>query len=253
MSTPPLTNIQKAPNTPISQAAMNEIATVRTHDEMTLDFPWDITSPEGIIAFFGAKMQATDADLKKHMYSQQARNAASSAMKDMKGLLDRVGDSGRLEPGTPDYAEFKRLAAEVEGSLGGSADEKALKASIDSALSPGYYEKQFDTFTDTQALADFKAAHPDAHHIEGKDNFDGPVVRTEIWATDHAAKVIDPDTAKGLGTQLTSMTDNYSSANQLEMITVQDLVNQISQITSLASNIVHSFNEAAMGPIANIK
>jgi hypothetical protein len=248
----PASPAQKAPNTPISSQAMNEIANVRTAGEIALDFPWDITSPEGIIAFFGAKMQDTDKDLKKLMYSQQARNAASTAMKEMKNLLDnKVGDSGKLEPGTPDYEEFKRLAAEVEGSLGSSADEKALKASIDSALGPGHYEKDFDLKKDAAALAEFKAQHPDANMTPKSSDLNGAVIVT--MSTENASKAIDAGTAKGLTGQLTSITDNYQTANQLDMVTVQDLVNHISQITSLASNIVHTYNEAAMAPIANLK
>ena len=247
----PAAGAQKAANTPISSTAMNDIANVKTAGEIALDFPWDITSPEGIIAFFSAKMEATNAELKKAMYSQSAHNAANSAMKQMKDLLARhEGDDNRIEPGMKDYDEFKRLAAEVEGSLGASADENALKASIDAALAPGGYQKDFALGKDDAALADFKKQHPDAKMIPN----DAPDhVNVETWSVENADKAIDANVAKEIDGKLTAITDSYQNASQLAMITVQDLCNQISQITSLASNIVHTFNEAAMGPIQNIK
>jgi hypothetical protein len=242
--------VQKFADTPISAAAMNDLSRVKTADEMTLDFPWDITSPEGIIAFFGAKMETTDASLKKLMYSQEARNAASTGMKSMKDLIGSMGDQ-RIEPGTPKYEEFKRLAAEIGPTLGGSADERSVKASIDAMLAPGHFEKQFDVDSDKQALADFKAAHPDAEFVGS--NTVGPKIQTMTFSIENAPQAIDPAAAKDLSSKLTTITDSYTSASQLDMINVQNLVNQISQITSLASNIVRSFNEAAMGPIGNLK
>jgi len=247
----PIVNIQKSADTPISGQAMTDISRVKTADEIALDFPWDITSPEGIIAFFGAKMESTNAELKKAMYSQNARNAANQAMKGMKDLLSKYDGDSKIEPGTPDYDEFKRLAAEVEGSLGASADENSLKASIDSVLAPGHYDKNFDTVNDAKALADFAAAHPDATATpNGETNDLHPILNMAI---ENGPKSITASTAKDLGNKLTTITDGYQNANQLAIINVQDLVNQISQITSLASNIVHSFNDAAMGPIGNIK
>ena len=244
--------VQKAPNTPISANAMADISRVKTADEMTLDFPWDITSPEGIIAFFGAKMQSTDADLKKLMYSQGARNTASTAMTNMKDLLGRhEGDGDRIEPGTKDYEDFKRLAAELEPVLGGSVDEQSLKGAIDAVLAPGHFEKEFDVHADAQALADFTAAHPHATP-KSSSMVDGTHPKV-VMAIENAPQAIDANTAKEIAGKLTSITDSYQRSNQLDMINVQNLVNQISQITSLASNIVHSFNEAAMSPIGNLK
>jgi len=243
------TTVQKAPNTPISAAAMSDLSRVKTADEMTLDFPWDITSPEGIVAFFGAKMESTDASLKKLMYSQEARNAATRGMTQMKTLLNNLGDQ-RLEPGTPQYDEFKRLADEIEPTLGGSADEQSLKASLDAARAPGHYEKQFLVEQDAQALADFQKAHPDATLVKTDGVGGGETVTLSI---ENAPQAVETATVKDLSSKVTSISDSYQSANQLDMINVQNLVNQISQITSLASNIVHSFNEAAMGPIGNIK
>ena len=247
----PIAPTQKFADTPISSQAMNEIAGVKTPGEIALDFPWDITSPEGIIAFFGAKMQDTDKDLKELMLSQQGRNAASTAMKNMKTMLDKVGD-GEIAPGSSDYVEFKRLAAEVEGSMGATADENSLKASLDAALAPGKFHKAFDEVKDQQALADFQKLHPGLQPTKNEaDPNNGTAILT--YDIDSAPLAINSDTAKALSGKVSAMTDSYQTANQIDMISVQNLVNQISQITSLASNIVHSFNEAAMAPIGNVK
>lgn len=240
-------NLQKAPHTPISDAGMAALSHVRTPEAMALDFPWDITSPDGIIAFFGAKMKDTDADLKKLMYSQEARNAVIKDAGLLNSLLAKYDGDKMLMPGTDDFAEFQRLSAEICPALGGSADENAVRASLNVSLNTGHISQYFQK-DDAPGLAKFALAHPSATSspVPGDS-------KQIVMSADDAPNGVSAATCKDIGNKLKTIADSYQQSNQMDTIKVQELVNRISQLTGLASNIVRSFHDAAMGPIGNIK
>jgi hypothetical protein len=240
----PIVNIQKFADTPISNAAMSDLSRVRSPEARALDFPWDITSPDGIIAFFSAQMQSTDASLKKLMYSQEARNGAIKDIGLLNDLLAKYGDKS-LMPGTDDFAEFQRLSAEITPALGGSADENSVRGALDVSLRNGHVDQVFAE-GDAAGIAGFFLKHPSGTK---KDLGLGQV----LCSADDVPSGIDAATCKDISTKLKTIGDSYSQSNQTDMINVQNLVNRIGQITSLASNIVQKYNEAAMGPIGNIK
>lgn len=244
----PLNNIQKFADSPISAAAMNDLAHVRTPEAMALDFPWDITSPEGIIAFFADKMQSADQSLKKLMYSQEGRNAAIKDIGLLNDLLARYDGDKKLMPGTPDFAEFQRLAGEISPAMGGSADENMARGALDPNLNTGHVS-QYLQADDAKGIAAFMLAHPhgtsEAVDIGGQHQV--------LVSADDVPTGIDAATCKDISNKLKTIADSYSQSNQTDMINIQALVNKIGQITGLASNIVKNYNDAAMGPIQNIK
>jgi hypothetical protein len=109
-----------------------------------------------------------------------------------------------------------------------------------------------DTFDldNTGGVQEFYKAHPGAtKQICRPEN--GPQLKFRMTAEDGAG--IAAADAKKFGETLKALSGNMQSENQMDAIRVQELVGRISQIMSLASNILHKFDEAAMGPIANIK
>jgi hypothetical protein len=242
-----LVNIQKYSEMPTSYAGMTALSGVKTPEARALDFPWDITSPEGIIAFFSAKLQETDAGLKKLMYSQEARNAAVKDIGLLNDLLSKYGDKP-LMPGTPDFAEFQRLSGEISPAMGDTADENSVRGALDVNLKTGHVSQTF-VAGDTAAIDAFKKAHPQAT----SQPVELGSVHWVALSADDAPSGVDPATCKDISTKLKTIADSYSQSNQTDMINIQNKVSQIGQISSLASNIVFKFNETAMGLIGNTK
>jgi hypothetical protein len=242
-----IVSVQKAPESPLASSAMGHLSQLRTPEAMALDFPWDITSPDGIIAFFGAKMKDTDADLKKLMYSQEARNAVIKDAGLLNTLLAKYDGDKMLMPGTPDFAEFQRLSAEISPALGGSADENSVRAALDVSLNTGHVSEYFQK-DDAAGRAAFVLAHPSATSspVPGDS-------KQIVLSAEDAPNGVNASTCKDIGNKLKTIADSYQQSNQMDTIRVQELVNRISQLTGLASNIVRSFHDAAMGPIGNIK
>jgi hypothetical protein len=230
----------------MAQGAINFIKADRAAEAAALDFPWDVTSPEGIIAFFGEKLKQTNGDLQKLIRSQENRSKDVKMLETMTAMLAKGED---LKPGSPDWPEFQRLAGLVLPSLGVSDDAKAIAATIADATKSVLIEDSF-RHDNPDGLAAFMKAHPNATQHAIRENGDGPLA-TKVSCYD--GEGLNAASAKELGDKLKALSGNKQSENQMDAIHVQELVGRISQITSLASNILHKFDEAAMGPIANIK
>jgi len=239
-------NQNASPKAHVMQAAAKAIKAEQAADAAALDFPWDVTSPEGLIAFFGEKLKQTNTQLKGLMMAQENRSKLIKDVGLMVGML--VADKD-LKPGSPNWPEFQRLAKLVGPSLGNSDDAMAIRATLEGATAPGNAEQAF-AFGDQKGVDAFLAAHPGAK-ITSVD----PMVQTITWTStgDGPGVGLDAASAKELGAKLKSLSENFQSENQMDSIRVQELVGRISQIMSLASNILHKFDEAAMAPIANTK
>jgi hypothetical protein len=210
-----------------------------------MQFPWDITSPEGLIAFFGEKMKTTNTDLKALMQAQQNRSAVVKNIGLLNALLGTEGKD--LRPGSDNWHEFERLAKLVGPSLGLSDDARALQATLNEAIAPVHAEDTFKRDNDA-GQADFRKAHPHATTVQDPD--DGERVKL---SSDLEGPGLDGGATKELNAKLKALSENLQSDNQMDAIRVQELVGRISQIMSLASNILHKFDEAKMAPIHNIK
>lgn len=233
---------------PTYHAAVNAAKAAHAAEAAALDFPWDVTSPEGLIAFFGEKLKQTNTELKGLMMGQENRSKLVKEVGYMVGML--VADKD-LKPGSPDWPEFQRLATLVEPSLGESDDAKAIRATLRGAVAPGNLEQTF-AFGDQKGMNEFLKAHPGA--TLAADALD-PLKQTVKWVSkgDGPGVGLDAAGAKELGAKLKSLSENFQSENQMDAIRVQELVGRISQIISLSSNILRKFDEAAMAPIGNMK
>jgi hypothetical protein len=248
-----LVNIQKAPNTPISDAAMTELSRVKAAGagDISFDMPWDITSPEGIIAFFGEKIAETNSELRDCMSAQTNRSQVIKDVGLMNGILAKYDGDNKMAPGSPDFLEFQRLANEIGPSLGTSGDAKSIQAALQAATAPSTVETYMEDSEPT-ARAAFQKAHPGCEAIPPQTIPQNPSLTKWKFIT-HDGPGVDGATCKQLSTQLKAMADDLTNDNSQDAIRVQELVNRISQMTSLASNIVHSYDERAMAPIQNIK
>jgi hypothetical protein len=217
----------------------------RAAEAAAMEFPWDITSPEGLIAFFGEKMKSTNTDLKALMQAQQNRSQVVKNIGLMNALLGTDGKD--LKPGSDNWPEFERLAKLVGPSLGLSDDAIAVQATLNQATSPVHAEDTFKRDNEG-GQADFRKAHPHATVVEDPD--DGTRVKL---SSDLEGPGLDGGATKELNAKLKALSENLQSDNQMDAIRVQELVGRISQIMSLASNILHKFDEAKMAPIQNIK
>jgi hypothetical protein len=179
--------------------AIKNLKAEQAADAAAMDFPWDVASPEGLIAFFGEKLRETNTELKGLMQKQQDRSALVNDMGQMIALLGT--DGKELKPDSPNWGEFQRLAALVKPALGESDEANAIRQTMPSATGPG----------------------------------------------------LDGTATKQLGSSLKTLSENLQADNQMDAIRVQELVGRVSQIMSLASNILHKFDEAAMAPIQNVK
>lgn len=233
---------------PSYHAAINAAKAEHAAEAAALDFPWDVTSPEGLIAFFGEKLKQTNTELKHLMMGQENR---SKIIKDVGLLVGMLAADKDLKPGSPDWPEFARLANLVGPQLGESADAKAIRATLACAAAPGDLEQSFK-FGDQKGVDAFIKAHPNATLAEDPIDVLGQTVKY-VSKGEGPGVGLDAASAKELGTKLKSLSENFQSENQMDAIRVQELVGRISQIMSLASNILHKFDEAAMAPIANTK
>ena len=221
---------------PTYHAAINAAKAEHAAEAAALDFPWDVTSPEGLIAFFGEKLKQTNTELKGLIRAQENRGKLIKDVGLMVGML--VADKD-LKPGMPDWPEFERLADLVKGSLGSSADAKAIIATLTDATKGAHTEVSY-AIGNKKGQDEFVAAHP--NHTTKLVAGVPPQV---VMASDVEGAGLDAASAKELGTKLKALSENFQSDNQMDAIRVQELVGRISQIMSLASNILHKFDEAA--------
>jgi hypothetical protein len=248
----PLNNIQKFADTPISNAAMNDLTRVRIpQGPASFDMPFDITSPEGIIAFFQQRISDTNADLRKSIDAQKTRSEVSKQITAMNGILAKYDGDNTMTAGSPDFVEFQRLVNEIAPSLGTSADAESIKSALQAASAPSDVTTWIKGEEPT-ARAAFQKAHPGAEIYPPQTPPQNPSLTDWKFVT-HDGPGVNGATCKQLSTQLKGVADEFTSNNSLDAINVQEYVNRISQMTSLASNIVHSYDERAMAPIQNIK
>ncbi len=209
---------------------------------------WQVTTPEGLIAFFSERLLETNRDLRSLIQGQQSRNDTVKDLTEMQRILAKVKDGQKLEPGSADWNEFQRLLKEVRGSLpqGDVADQ--VGATLDAAQQRVPYDELWADQVKAKAAGDSWGTRYTLEIVPAP----GPV-KWRLKADQGPMQGIGSDTAKDLATKLKNVADNIQGANQMDSVRVQELVSRVGQIMSTASNIVHKFDEARMAAVNNIR
>lgn len=250
-----ITNVQKAPDMPLASSAMAHLSGVRlpSAGSPMLDIPWDISSPEGIMAFFAERIREVNVDLRNSLSVQQNRGTTIKDISMMTAILAKYDGDKKLVPGSDDFVEFQRLAAEIAPNLGAGADAYTIQKALDGATKPTTFEVFIDA-TEVKERVDFQNAHPGGEWWPPQTIPQNcSLSKWRLVAHDGPPAGLDAAACKQLSTQVKAIADGLTTDNSQDAIRVQEYVSRISQLTSLTSNIIHSYDERAMTPIQNIK
>jgi len=221
------------------------MATVRAN-EMAEIQAWQITTPEGLIAFFSERMLETNRDLRNLIQGQTKRNDTVAGLNEMQRILAKVKDKQELKPGTADWNEFERLLKEVRNGLPQGEVADQVEAMLGEAMKGVPYEADWVEYKDAEAAAKsfVGPARIDLQPWTGK---------WKVTADQGPPQGVGAETAKDLATKLKNVADNMQGANQMDSIRVQELVSRVSQIMSTVSNIIAKFDEGKKTAINNMR
>lgn len=209
-----------------------------------------LTTIDGLIAFFSEKIRETNGALRTMLQGQEGRGKVIRALGDLQAILGGIKEGEKLAPGHEKWGEFMTVYDSVKGLLS-DVDRARFDAVLDGAVKRQvpFQTPEGEGWNDYDKAVAFartcKGRCEVEPHIDGKWYVKAP--------EGGPAAGIDPGQAKEVGLKLKNLADELGQQNQGESIRVQELVARIGQLTSLCSNIVAKFDEAKMAPINNLR
>jgi len=207
-----------------------------------------LTTVDGLIAFFGERMRETHAALRSMLQGQDGRTKVMKGLTDMQAILGNLKEGEKLGPGHPKWDEFMKVYNDVKGLLP-EFDRGRVDQLLDGAVQRQRPYKTpdnegWDKEADARALAAQCTGQVTVVEVAGE---------WYVCAEEGPAAGIDQSQAKEISLKLKALGDTLGQENQAEAIRVQEYVARIGQLTSLCSNIVAKFDEARMAPINNLR
>lgn len=221
------------------------MAGVRANEAAAIE-AWQITTPEGLIAFFSERMVETNRDLRNLIEGQTRRNETVKTLNEMQRVLNSVKEGEKIEPGHPKWGEFVDLLEKVRNGLPDSAVANDIDAKLQVA---GARQTPYAV-----EWADKKQAEEVAKQClpEGKVSLASPG-RWLVASANGPAPGLNMEQSKDLATKLKNVAENMQGANQMDSIRVQELVSRVSQIMSTVSNIIAKFDDGKKTAINNMR
>lgn len=203
--------------------------------------PVDLLDPESMMAFFSMQMSNVRGQLSAAMKEQSDRNALATSLQQCEARLSVFADEGVL-PGDPRWDDFERAANDAIAQMGGSeAGGKKLAADLARIKGSGLETKFFETEAEAKAYAKDHGGEAKKIHMYPHDAFIvAPAER-------------DAAAIKGIVGELKAYRDGIQSDNAMNMIRVQQLVENSSQLTNMCSNIMKKLSDMAMASINNMR
>lgn len=207
---------------------------------------WQITTPEGLIAFFSERMLETNRDLRNLIEGQTRRNDTVKSLNEMQRVLNSVKEGEKIEPGHPKWEEFETLLKEVRKGL----PDSAIANDIDARLATAGARQT--PYADN--WADKKTAQSIADQCTGTVALTQlPNGKWQVVATNGPAPGLNMEQSKDLALKLKNVAENMQGANQMDSVRVQELVSRVSQIMSTVSNIIAKLDDGKKTAINNMR
>lgn len=207
---------------------------------------WQITTPEGLIAFFSQRMLETNRDLRGLLDQQTKRNDTVKTLNEMQRILNSVKENEKLEPGSAKWEEFDKLLKESRAGLPESslADEVSARLVQAAQRQTPYADDWADK--DTAAKAGAGCIPP----VVPEPLMNG---KWRVVSANGPAAGLNTNDAKDLATKLKNVADQMQGANQMDSVRVQEAVSRISQIMSTVSNIIAKLDDGKKTAINNMR
>jgi hypothetical protein len=202
----------------------------------------DLLDPESMMAFFSLQMSNVRGQLSTAMKEQDARNQLATSIQKTEARLSDFSESG-IVPGDPRWDDFEAAANQAIEQLGGP-NAGGTKLAEDLARLKGQSPPQF-----FGSQADANAFVKD--HGGVVTEIKGLAPSDTKWLVSPAER--DPAAIKGMVAELKAFRDGIQNDNGVNMIRVQQLVDNSTQLTSMFSNIMKKINDMAMASINNMR
>jgi hypothetical protein len=236
----------------------------------------DLTDPESLISFFANQIQASRTELNSIVAEQQARNDLQLKIGELQSDLSGIADGSGLKPGDPGWDKFVADANAVLPSLDPTSTEaQAIQAAINPTTVPHMANNngdvsniptlEYDTKTEVSADTVPDGAIPagtppdnatNVHYYATGGTYltsDGQKPQYLVtYDMPGPANGMDKDAVSKLKAGLSSEVDSLKNDSQIAMIRVQQYTDQISQATTLLTNILKKLDDTAMAPINNM-
>lgn len=197
----------------------------------------DMLDPDSMLAFFSQQMSDTRSKLGTAMRDQEIRNKRAERLENFQARLQMYAESG-INPAHPDWEEFKKFAASVKAEF---PEGSSVYNLVDRALQVMPNKETNETCAN---IAKAKGAY--VVEQPGKPEEQRYLVVGEYYG-------LDKNGVQSLTSDLKAASSAIQSDNALNMINIQRLVEQSSQITQMCSNIMKKLSDMAQTPINNIK
>lgn len=203
----------------------------------------DLLDPESMMAFFSLQMSNVRGQLGAAMKQQDARNQLATSIQKAEARLSEFTESGIL-PGDPRWDDFEAAANEAIAQLGGKdAGGAKLAADLAQIKGSGTEAKMFNSEADAKA---YLKDHGGTIGTNGDT-----IPSAQVWCVTPAVR--DPAAIKGMVGELKAFRDGIQNDNAMNMIRVQQLVENSSQLTNMCSNIMKKISDMAMVSINNMR
>ena len=194
----------------------------------------DLLDPEAMLAFFSQQMSNVRGQLAVAMKGQEARNLKAQTIQSLEASLVGFQEKG-IKPSDDKWPEFLKTVEEAKVALGEGAtkglDEMIAKATKPSAQVMG----KEDAEAAVKAGATMENLSPGVYKVSG------------------VPAGLDKNDVGQFSAQLKAFRDGINNDNAMNMIRVQQLVENSSQLTNMASNIMKKLSDMAMSPINNMR
>lgn len=207
---------------------------------------WQITTPEGLIAFFSERMLETNRDLRNLIEGQTRRNDTVKTLNEMQRVLNSVKEGEKIEPGHPKWEEFVTLLEQVRNGLPDSAVANDIDAKLKTA---GTRQSPYAVEWADKDVADKVALQCEP---KGKVTMASPG-RWLVSSATGPAPGLNMEQSKDLALKLKNVAENMQGANQMDSVRVQELVSRVSQIMSTVSNIIAKLDDGKKTAINNMR
>ncbi|MBX3190319.1 MAG: hypothetical protein KF819_25190 [Labilithrix sp.] len=204
----------------------------------------DLMDPETLLAFFGEQMKDVRGKLAVAMQDQEDRNTRINELGALENKLTAFIEKG-ITPGDPKWAEFAETAKALQDKLGDSAAGTQLQDLLAKCLVGQVQVHEFDDPVKCKEFMDARANAGGYFKILSSND----PIRIET----NAPYGLDNNEVKRLQDTIKGFRDRLQGDNSMNMIRVQQLVEQSSQIMNLCSNIMKKLNDMAMAPINNMR
>lgn len=230
------TNIATATlNAHTAALASTEVKRVSFGPPVSMDV--DMLDPESMLAFFGQQMSDLRGKLGTAMRDQEIRNKRAERLEGFQARLQLYAESG-INPAHPDWEEFKKFAEAVKSEF---PEGSSVYKLVDRALQVMPPKTTNETCAN---IARSKGATvKELDGVVGDDRF---LVTNEYYG-------LDKNGVQSLTSDIKAASSAIQSDNALNMINIQRLVEQSSQLTQMCSNIMKKLSEMSQTAISNIK